>query len=288
MKLERAKSIHHRLGLTDFGSLLLTTGDLDPVYVMLYKAELSIGTLYRFLLAYWFFYHVGVAAKLSEIEGPKFFAAATELAQNGRGTPRGSERRHFRGLACMKSLDYFSKTYEDPNQAVAHLIAECKGKNVTDVLAFVKKWPLFGPWIGFKIGDMLERVGNVPITFRKEDLELYKSPTQGAIVWCQNECINYEEVGISGVVTLLENMFESYKAPPAHDRPVGVQECETILCKWHSHLNGHYPVGKDSREILEHLRGWGSLAESLQKYVPGIEDGAWNDHRLARAATQDH
>jgi hypothetical protein len=105
--------------------------------------------------------------------------------------------------------------------------------------------------------------------------------------WCANEGLNFEELGISGVVPILERKFSSFTAPPRYDRPVGVQECETILCKWHSHLNGHYPVGKDSREILEHLRGWGNLAESLQKYVPGIEDEARHDHRLARAATQD-
>jgi hypothetical protein len=114
----------------------------------------------------------------------------------------------------------------------------------------------------------MERVLGVPITFRRETLKLYKQPTKGAELWCESESLNYHELGISGVVQLLEKQFGEYKAPPTYDRPVGVQECETILCKWKSHLNGYYPMGKDSREILEDLHGWGDLAESLQKYVP--------------------
>lgn len=265
----------NRLGLAEFGTLLLTTEDLDPVYTMLYRTNLSTEILHRFLLGYWFFYHVGVAARLTEFTGPEFFARAMVLARD-KGTPRGAERRHFRGRACLRSLDYFTKTYGDPNRAVADLIHNCHGKNVTDVLTFVQRWPLFGPWIAFKIGDMLERVGGVRITFRKEDLELYKAPTAGAKIWCANEGLNYNQLGLSGVITLLEQQFEGYTAPPSYDRPVGVQELESVLCKWHSHLHGHYAPGKDSKEILAHLEGWRPLAEQMRQYVPlvGTEVGA--------------
>jgi Holliday junction DNA helicase RuvB len=258
----------NRLSLEEFGVQLLLTEDLDPVYPMLHKANLLTEILYPFLFGYWCFYHVGVAALLTEYKGGQFFEKAIALAQNGKGTPRGAERRHFRGEACLKSLDYFYTTYGDPSRAVADLIENCAGKNVSDVLRFVERWPEFGPWIGFKIADMLERILGISITFQTENLKLYKAPTEGAEVWCANEGLNFEELGVPGVVTILEGNFASFKAPPRYDRPVGVAEIETILCKWHSHLNGQYPVGKDSREILEHLHGWGWLAESLQKYVP--------------------
>jgi len=267
MNAKRAASTYDRLSLNDFASLLLSTGDLDPVYITIFDAGRPTEVLHRFVLGYSFFYHVGVASKLSEIEGPRFFSTVIELA-NDKKTPRASERRHFRGKACLKSLNYFSRTYENPDQAMGHLMAECRGKDVIDVLQFVKRWPLYGPWIGFKLADLMERVLGVPITFRRETLKLYKEPTKGAALWCEAESLNYHELGISGVVQLLEKQFGEYKAPPAYDRPVGVQECETVLCKWKSHLNGHYRMGKDSREILEHLHGWGSLAESLRKYVP--------------------
>jgi len=293
MKANKANSVdgqgtRNRLSLPEFGRLLLETEDLDPVYVVLHRAELSTEQLNRFLLAYWFFYHTGVSAYLSQFEGRKFFASAFALALNGRGTPRGSERRHFRGLACLKSLNFFFQTYEGPNEAMDHLITECRRKNVTDVMSFVKQWPLFGPWVAFKIGDMLERVGGIEITFRKEDLQLYKAPTEGAKLWCEKEGLNYKELGISGVITLLEKQFEGYKAPPTYDRPVGVQELESVLCKWHSHLNGHYPPGKDSHEIAQHLVGWGELAERLRQHVPqvGTDDEVPGNHQFARGAIQ--
>jgi hypothetical protein len=46
----------------------------------------------------------------------------------------------------------------------------------------------------------------------------------------------------------------SLYAPPARDRLVNVQECETVLCKYKSHINGHYPPGKDTLEVLHGLK----------------------------------
>jgi len=263
-----------KLGWKEFGKALLETEDLDPVYVMLHKAKLSEGRLRRFLLAYWFFYHVGVSAKLSDYKESQFFDKAIRLAENGKGTPRGTERRHFRGEACLKSLGYFKSHYNCPEEAVDHLIGECNDLEVSDVLKFCKRWPLFGPWIGFKIADMLERVAGVPISFPIKTLEMYDAPTQGAALvagqvgylWSENQ--DDPAPSTPEVVKYLIHKFRHYKAPPSYDRPVGVQEVETILCKWKSHLNGHYPVGKDSKEVREHLHGWGSLAESMIKYVP--------------------
>lgn len=37
-------------------------------------------------------------------------------------------------------------------------------------------WPEFGPWIGFKIADMLEVVCGAPITFSRDIPLIYKEP----------------------------------------------------------------------------------------------------------------
>ena len=121
---------------------------------------------------------------------------------------------------------------------------------------------------GFKTADMLERVASVPISFVSDNLKLYSAPTAGAKLWCEQENLNYEELGISGVIDLLKRKFSGFKAPPSHDRPIDVQKCETVLCKWHAHQTGHYEIGKDSQEIRGHLCGWGTVAEQLQKHVP--------------------
>jgi hypothetical protein len=55
---------------------------------------------------------------------------------------------------------------------------------------------------------------------------------------------------------LLLNAFATTPAPPSGNRMCGLQEIETILCKWKSHINGHYPVGNDVREIRHALVAW--------------------------------
>ncbi len=250
-------------GIFKFGKQLLETGDLDPIYIMLWKAKLPHSRLCRWLLAYWWFYHAGVASYISQMWGDAFYMRALRFAQT-KGTPRGTERRHFRGKACLKSIEYFRDKYPRPEDAVLRLMGKCK--TVDDVLVFVKKrWPLFGPWIGFKVADMLERLDLASIKFPYKTLELYSEPTKGAQLLCQREGWDYAELGVGGVCRRLEAHFKGFQAPPRYERVIGVQEAETCLCKWHSHIHGHYPLGKDTREIYRALGGWGNLAKRLQK-----------------------
>ena len=62
-----------RLDIETFGRHLITTGDLDPIYTALVRAEqggdFSVPQLCRWLLGYWCYYHAGVASFLSEKEG---------------------------------------------------------------------------------------------------------------------------------------------------------------------------------------------------------------------------
>jgi hypothetical protein len=66
-------------------------------------------------------------------------------------------------------------------------------------------------------------------------------------------------------------MFKKFNAPGGTPRPVNVQEVETIFCKYKSHLKGHYPLGKDTREIHHGLDGWGDLAQELQRGLPAAQ-----------------
>jgi hypothetical protein len=66
----------------------------------------------------------------------------------------------------------------------------------------------------------------------------------------------------------LIDRFYKYKAPPSGNRPVGVQEIETILCKHQSHSNGRYWVGKDIHEMRLGLKGCARTAEKLLAASP--------------------
>lgn len=115
---------------------------------------------------------------------------------------------------------------------------------------------MFGPWIGFKAADMLERVLGVPIEFSDEIALIYKQPREAL------QLVNYSYEN-------LLNHFSRFPAPPGKDRPCSHQEVETILCKWKSHIGGHYPLGKDSHELKDALDPrWGRTVQHLVRYVP--------------------
>lgn len=269
----QVKQNYKRLGILKFGKLLLNTGDLDPIYIMLWKAKLTPKRLKRWLMAYSMFYHAGVASLLSNYRGSEFWDEAAKLALPESKTPRGSERRHFRGKAAQKSIAYFAKRYpKGPEQAIGYLVRHSKG-TVDGVVSLVRKrWPVYGSWVGFKLADLLERLQIAPIRFPIKTLTMYSEPTKGAELvaiakgWATGE--EAKDWIVEDTVRKLLKLFKEYKAPPRYERPVNAQEIETILCKWKSHMNGHYPVGKDTIEIREALKGWGNLARKLRKCLP--------------------
>jgi hypothetical protein len=243
-----------RMTVLEFGNALLDTLDLDPVYVILYKAELGPKLLRRWLLAYSMCYHAGVASKIADSED---FWDTVQKFQDEKW-PRGRERRHFRGNASQHSINWMRKKFPIPGLAIKSL--EDSGDFVT-LKKWILGWPLYGPWIAFKMGDLLERVMGVSIEFSIDDLNFYKEPAEGAKI-VKPEWVLKETVG------WLNKQFQHRLAPPSFDRPCGTQEAETILCKMKSYLHGHYPIGIDTRELKHALVGWGPLADKLGKCLP--------------------
>jgi hypothetical protein len=242
------------LNILDFGRILIDSEDLDPIYVMLYKAKLEEKLLKRWLLAYWCFYHAGVASHIAESKN--WHAVATQ-AQTEKW-PRGKERRHFRGKAADKALAFLNFTYPEPEAAIEFLCFENTYRGIKNRIS---SWYLFGPWICFKAADMLDRVIGHKIHFDVEDLEFYKEPAQAAKIIDPLS-------DLKTVVLWLIGLFSDRMAPPAYDRSVGVPEVESCLCKWKSHINGRYQIGNDIREIKHGISGWGDLADELSKYIP--------------------
>lgn len=283
----------------EFGKQLLRTGDLDPVYVALQKAQLDDPTLHRLVLAYWCFYHLGLAAKLAQVSSPKAYWAgmmrAAVNADNPDGTkpyPRGSERRHYRGAQAVASMASLISLYpKGATQAIQGFIKpQADGKyTYNSVSASAQAHRGFGEWIAFKIADMSERVLGYDTDFTDCHLGIYKDPRQGAAV----AYLEWDPIGkalkidhqptaaswnypitddeLKATVAHYVKAFKGHKAPGGTPRPCNVQEVETIFCKYKSHLKGHYPLGKDTREIRHGLDGWGELAQTLQRAMPPVQ-----------------
>ena len=253
-------------GIVAFGRELLRTLDLDPVYVMLHLARLDQQRLRRWLLAYCCFYHSGVSCWIADHK--KFWEALAEAAANeNRRYPRGTERRHFRGRLALKAVKDLSERYKEPEGFLDHISASHqRSRDPIDFKVVFERAqePVgFGPWIAFKVADMVDRCGIRPVRFEGSEPFMFKDPAMGLKFY--QERYGLTHLSTTDTMARLISEFKGWDAPPGFDRPVNVQECETVLCKWKSHLNGRYPVGKDTREILHHLEGWGPLADKMKR-----------------------
>lgn len=259
------------LAIEEFGAELLRTEDLDPVYPMLLAAELPPSQLSRWLLAYWCFYHCGVASYISDAPTlAKFWAEMRGAAVNNRSIrtwPRGSERRHFRGVQAGNGVEGLAERFPDPVNMLEILKTY---KRFVDLNRYVQSWRQFGPWIAFKVCDMTQAVLGHELSFEGASLTMYAEPVKGAKLAYQTQWFpgdDAERHPAFYVDYALERLAKAYQgqlAPPHYQRPLGLMEFETILCKWKSHRNGHYPVGHDTREIIQGLNGWGDTADRMR------------------------
>lgn len=239
--------------LEPFGEQLLITGDLDPVYFV--TALVPEAKLPQWLIAYWVFYDVGTAFNV--IGRPESFKHSLLLSDTHHDR-RGSERRHMRGSNFRKAVDSLDaygcdKLFSDL----------CKCRSLHDVKVITKGLSGFGPWITFKMADMLERCVSIPIEFDLDALDFYASPREAAQMYAPT-------MTVLEVVCELIERFKGFVAPPKSDRAVGIQEVETILCKWGSHAHGYYSVGKDTKEVYHALERYPNIqhawVEELHKY----------------------
>lgn len=260
-------STNGHMRIEEFGEALLETNDLDPIYNILHGAALTPDLLHRWIVAYTCFYHAGVASQLAEARGWGPYTEALSSA------PRGTERRHFRGAFAIKAVAALRDTYEVP-EAFYEYVAR-PPVDIATVIARVQEHFGFGPWISFKWADLLDRCCGVPLVFDEAHVFMFNDPAKAVDMLWEERVAPIERSKIDAigrrqrVVAGLLKHFEGRLAPPSGDRPLGLAETETILCKWKSHMHGHYPIGKDTHEIREGLHGWGPLAEQLIQYLPG-------------------
>lgn len=256
---------------------MLRTEDLDPVYCALQRVELKPVLKHRLCLAYWCFYHLGVAAYICEqtTSTQDFWSLMLRAARNqpedcvglpAPRWPRGTERRHFRGQQAVRAVEHLHARRLAPEVLVAHWFVK---PEFTAVAKAVQQQRGFGPWIAFKVADMGERVLGYPVQFQAAHLGIYRDPRQGAALIVHDDWRQaVTDAELVEVIEYLVSHWRDTAAPPARDRAVNVQEAETILCKYKSHVKGHYPLGKDTREVRHGLHGWGALADRLAAALP--------------------
>src|SRR5690606_22507373 len=153
----------------------------------------------------------------------------------------GHERRHFRAKIATESVAALCDRYRDnPENMVLYIGARWdEGDRLPFkvVSARAQEHRGFGPWIGFKCADMIDRVMEVPVDFDQAAVFMFKDPEKAAMMlWEQREAHKYPEGAkpkreaiLSGVTEYLIKQFADLTAPPLGDRPINIQEVETVL-----------------------------------------------------------
>lgn len=256
------------LSCYEFGKQLLAANDLDPVYVVVYEAGM-VRILPKWLLAYWCFYHVGTA---SWIVDQSNYWKAMETAAGSKEWPRSPERRHFRGKNATESVSWLKERGVD---ALFNSLLRRSTIMATVLIDYVQTWKGFGPWISFKVADMIDRVGLRDVRFNVSTAMYDGSPTEAAkMLWDEEKGGNvskaeYCEYAVGRVLEEIE-----VTAPPRHERPLGPQEAETILCKWKSYRGGQYHIGEDVESVKNGLKRF-DCPTSHKLYQAGAKGGLW-------------
>jgi hypothetical protein len=122
---------------------------------------------------------------------------------------------------------------------------------------------------------MLERLDLLRVRFEPEDIfSLYDSPRKGAEEVAR-------ELGYGGpdpytfAYRAMVRELGHMQAPPRYERRINIQEIETCLCKYHSHLGGHYEVGKDIHEVRHGLLRFGRFEIAQRLLRAGKEAQLW-------------
>lgn len=260
----------------EFGRELILSNDLDPVYTILWNANFDRMKMQKWLLAYWSFYHMGTASWISEgqllVRGgywERFMKAA-----KSKEYPRCPERRHFRGQNAINSVTYLQA------QGIAALFKPLllpRKQTAAEVMSKVQEWVGFGPWIAFKVSDMIERLGLATVEFDTKTVFLFDSPKEGAQrLWeslgkPQTVATRIESWAVETITSELDDL----KAPPRFERPINAQEAETILCKWKSYQNGKYHIGEDIKSCRKSLLTFARCNTSQALIQAGTRGGLW-------------
>lgn len=284
-----SRSYSRETSIETFGAKLLVSGDLDPLYIALCAAKLETEQLRRWLFAYWCCYHAGASSWLSEKTGEEYWNWLFIMADNqiptpppldtlGQRWPRGHERRHFRGATATRAVRSYQSRFPDVESLVKYFeigdrTSPPTFENFSEVRQRVMSLPQFGPWIAFKVADMLERVRGLNIRFIDGDVLMFDQPYSSALIVYRESLISSGSVrnlapdddAVRTATMILTAHFSQHLAPPSRNRAVNIQEVETILCKWKSHLSGSYPLYLDSHELREGLAHWAPTCDTARR-----------------------
>ena len=225
-----------------FAKTLFKMEDADPGYMMLARANIPTEQKQRFMTGWVTFYNPGIAAAASEKEGAAFWQY---LLDNYKTAKRASERRHFRGAQGMTALNGWRRQFKDP----ALMTTWMQGKDYFEVARQGKAVARVGAYFVWKYADVQERVFRIPCHFPPEAAKYSpKVPQQGAKLIDPKATVLETYDMIADYLNGL-----GYKSPPWYDRPLNMQEAETVCCVFKQYKHGKWAPGTRTAKATNSL-----------------------------------
>lgn len=270
---------YQRLSPLEFAEHLLTSGDLDPVYIALNASGFDSGQKLRWLVAYIAFYHCGAASWLSERKGASFWEAMavaaqnTDLAPTGGRWPRGHERRHFRGHTADVAIAEWAAMHSEP-ETMMPAIAPERGMLVARVMTNAQRYYSVGSWLAFKIADLADACMDRQVNQSDVAPFLYKTPLDSLVAMFEQRagCAVDGDKRAAAVLQAawLANELRKHTIPHKPCEPLDWFVIETIACKYASHLSGHYPLHNDIVDIASGLMDWAPVSQAAAQFMAAM------------------
>jgi len=231
--------------LRQFCEVLISTGEIDPSYVMLNRLRRAKGDewIKRFCVAYLLFYHTGTAITAAEYEGVDFWSYLNGAFD--RPNTRGTERRHFRGDNGRKALHELWTRFPHPETLFDLPRYHTPSYSLFYDLIKFRKIPQFGDYFIWKWNDFSMCVFDDDRDMRKVTRYLPQPPRKALTSLWKDE---HYSLGLARLTQMISDIPEPFSGKSK--RMCGPSEAETIACSIKGYImtNPPTPIGYDIDE----------------------------------------
>lgn len=244
-----------QIPLINFARDLVTSGELDPPYILIHNLREAYGQDYadRFALYYFMFYDLEGAVKAAL--APSFWAYVESVYPTAK---RVSARRHFRGdkgWQAVRALQRFgspSQVWQSMHRPSYRGLVQNIDRNFQGCQ--------IGLYFAWKAMDILDRCLGMPVNLSLAETTefLPEVPVKGAKGLFPNE-----ENPVMYALSKIVDAISGLDAPGARTRKCSYPEVETILCAAYGLQKNTYKMGSDLVHRHQELKNHPDVARFL-------------------------
>lgn len=233
--------MNNKLSFYEFSKLLLETGDIDPDYVFIRDKSIEYNFNKKQIFN-WILHKLVIYDSYSELQ---VIFKQKKLEEVKYGNERRKHKMHAR-----QYLNNIQKAFIDTN------VEKFFSDNGNLVFNRIKTIKGFGPWAAWKFMDLMSCSYGVDVDFDSIDFRrAYTFPLKGLLmvnglpedVKLLKDNSLYKKL-LSNTYAMLDDLVKIH-TPHNNGKGVRLNELETLLCKYHSHMHNKYTAGQD----IEHL-----------------------------------